>query len=110
MGGGGHTGVIPVLKGGDAGGIAVRVRVLGYFSLYDTGNGGHPRGVSKEDHSEAGAESGRKDLGDTGYRGGPTGGGDKVRGQVHWLPSGDGGAVGGPIYGNYQVINLFSPW
>ena len=47
MGGGGHTGVIPVLKGGDAGGIAVRVRVLGYFSLYDTGNGGHPRGVSK---------------------------------------------------------------
>ena len=40
--------------------------------------------------------SGRKDLGDTGRRGGPTGGRDKVRGLLRWSPEGKGGAVGGP--------------
>ena len=39
--------------------------------------------------------SGQQELGDTGGGRVPTGGRDEFGGQLHWLPVGDNGAVGG---------------
>ena len=47
MGEFGQTGVIPVIQGGEAGVLAVRVGLPGAVRCNDVGNGGHPRGVSK---------------------------------------------------------------
>ena len=46
-GGGGHTGVRPVLQGGDTGSSAVQVRNLGAVRHNDAGDRGNPHAVSK---------------------------------------------------------------
>ena len=48
------------------------------------------------DHWEAGTASDQRELVDTGVEGGPTSGRDGVDGRVHWMTTGNRGAVGGP--------------
>ena len=96
-GGGGHMGVIHVLKGSDTGSPDVRVGVMVNVRQDDEGGGGHPYGVTLSDNGEVGEVEGRRGMGDTGDGGNTTGDGYAVSGQLHRTPKVDSGAVGGPM-------------
>ena len=83
MGGGGNPGIIPVLQGGDTGGIDVQVRIMVNFRHDNECGGGNPRGFPPSDHGEEVDVSGIKGMGDTNGREITTGEGEAVGGQLH---------------------------
>ena len=95
-GGGSQSGVRLVIHGGNTGGPAIWIGVLGDVRRNDGDGGEHPCGVTNPYHREAGKTAIRRVIGDTSSRGSDMGGGDAVSGHVNRPLAGDGSTICGP--------------